>query len=159
MDGLTEAVRKAPFRIIACVIDKRRLRDEYLFHDNPYSLALQFCMERAYRFLEAQAGTERTTHCIFERRGEREDKDLELEFRRITDGDNSLRRPLANFEVLFVDKRANSSGMQIADLTARPIGLSILRPKQANRAFDVIRRKIVRLPGDRRGSHGLFVFP
>ena len=29
----------------------------------------------------------------------------------------------------------NSEGMQIADLTARPIGLSVLRPDQKNRAM------------------------
>ncbi len=159
MDDLTEALRRARFQIIASVIDKRKLRDEYLFQDNPYSLALQFCLEKSFRYLATQNQADRSTHCIFERRGEKEDKDLELEFFRITGGANTFRHPLPNFQIRFVDKRANSSGMQIADLTARPIGLSILRPEQANRAFDVIRKKICRLPGDRRGSQGLRVFP
>jgi hypothetical protein len=159
MIDLTEALRKAPFQIVASVIDKRKLRDEYLFHDNPYALALQFCLEKTFRFLTSRGEAGGKTHCLFERRGEREDKDLELEFLRIREGDNVFRQPLTNFEIRFVDKRANSSGMQIADLTARPIGLSILRPKQANRAFDVIKRKICRLPDDTRGSRGLRVFP
>lgn len=31
--------------------------------------------------------------------------------------------------------------MQLADLVARPIGLSTLRPNQPNRAFDILKRK------------------
>lgn len=49
--------------------------------------------------------------------------------------------------ILFIDfywrtKKANSSGLQLADLTARPIGLNFLRPEQNNRAFDIIKGKI-----------------
>jgi hypothetical protein len=45
------------------------------------------------------------------------------------------------FNVVFASKQVNSSGLQLADLVARPIGLSVLRPEQPNRAFDVLRRK------------------
>jgi hypothetical protein len=31
--------------------------------------------------------------------------------------------------------------LQLADLVARPVGLSVLRPNQENRAFDVLKRK------------------
>jgi hypothetical protein len=41
-----------------------------------------------------------------------------------------------------MSKAANSTGLQLADLTARPIGLSALRPGQPNRAFDIIRSKL-----------------
>lgn len=37
-----------------------------------------------------------------------------------------------------------SEGMQLADLTARPIGLSVLRPNQGNRALDVLEKKFYR---------------
>ncbi len=46
------------------------------------------------------------------------------------------------WEPIFVDKKSNSSGLQLADLMARPIGLKVLRPLQENRAFDVIRPKL-----------------
>src|SRR5690606_3723233 len=69
-----------------------------------------------------------------------EDIELELEFRRICDGNNRLGLPLP-FEILFADKKAMSSGLQLADLVARPIGLSILRPGQENRAFEVLKQK------------------
>ena len=77
----------------------------------------------------------------------------------VVGGDNTFGRSLTDFEILFVDKRANSSGMQIADLTARPIGLSVLRPTQPNRSSEAIKQKILRLPSDRRGSTGIHVFP
>jgi len=44
---------------------------------------------------------------------------------------------------VFVDKRSNSSGLQLADLMARPIGLKVLRPLQENRAFEVLRPKLI----------------
>lgn len=34
-----------------------------------------------------------------------------------------------------------SSGLQLADLVARPIGLRTLRPEQENRAFDSLQSK------------------
>jgi len=43
---------------------------------------------------------------------------------------------------VFIPKAANSSGLQLADLTARPIALSHLRPNQPNRAFEIIRTKL-----------------
>ncbi|WP_155519216.1 DUF3800 domain-containing protein, partial [Lactobacillus delbrueckii] len=80
------------------------------------------------------------THVIFERRGRKEDNELELEFRRMCDGANrqGIRLP---FDIVFATKQVNSTGLQLADLVARPIGMSVLRPGQENRAFDVLKRK------------------
>ena len=55
-------------------------------------------------------------------------------------GENRFGKSLP-FEVVFADKKTNSTGLQLADLVARPIGLSVVRPEQANRAFDVLKRK------------------
>ena len=74
-------------------------------------------------------------------------------FRRIVAGDAKLQHGTINRHRVsllqtvqwiphFVSKKANSSGLQLADLIARPIGLSILRPGQPNRAFDTIKGKI-----------------
>ena len=41
----------------------------------------------------------------------------------------------------MVPKTANSAGLQLADLVARPIGIKHLRPLQMNRAYDIIRKK------------------
>lgn len=55
-------------------------------------------------------------------------------------GENKFCKPLP-FEVIFADKKTNSTGLQLADLVARPIGLSVVRPKQPNRAFEVLKGK------------------
>jgi hypothetical protein len=95
------------------------------------------------------------THVIFEARGKCEDLALELEFRRICDGRNSFQRRLP-FEIYVADKKTNSAGLQLADLAARPIGLSVLRPDQRNRAFEVLEKKLYK---DERGQYEPFVYP
>jgi hypothetical protein len=93
-----------------------------------------------YDFLEEQGEEENLPHVVVEKRGAKEDKELELEFRRICDGNNPRGQQMP-FEILFSDKKAMSSGLQVADLVARPIGLQILRPEQPNRAFDALKKK------------------
>lgn len=93
------------------------------------------------------------THFIFEARGRNEDLALEVEFRRVCDFQNSLQK-MFPFEIILADKKTNSAGLQLADIVARPIGLSVLRPNQSNRAFDVLQRKIYRENNDE-----LFVYP
>lgn len=45
LEDLNEILRAARIAMIAAVIDKRKLRDEHLFRENPYHLALGFCLE------------------------------------------------------------------------------------------------------------------
>ncbi len=97
-------------------------------------------METLYEFLKEKGQHEKNTHVVVECRGKKEDSELELEFRRVCDGNNRLGLSLP-FEVLFADKKAMSSGLQLADLVARPIGLNFLRPQQENCAFEVLKRK------------------
>jgi len=86
---------------------------------------------------------------IFESRGRKEDRELELEFRRIAANDSGSGSgpgrwdfSLFEFQTVFVLKAAKSVGLQLADLTERPIALSQLRPDQLNRAFEIVRPKI-----------------
>jgi hypothetical protein len=83
---------------------------------------------------------------------------LELEFRRLCDGGNFHRCALP-FEMVIADKKTNSEGLQLADLTARPIGLSVLRPGQENRAATVLERKYYRDRNGNKLGSGLKVFP
>ena len=85
---------------------------------------------------------------IIESRGKKEDKELELEFRRICDnqkrgfGWKNIDFRSIPFVMKSVDKKSNSSGLQLADLIARPIGLQVIRPQQENRAYSIIKEKI-----------------
>ncbi|MBN8213227.1 MAG: DUF3800 domain-containing protein [Xanthomonadales bacterium] len=137
LDELTDIIEVSKFILISCVIDKRHLRER---DANPYHLALGFCLETLYELMQEKHQDERKTHVVVECRGKKEDRELELEFRRVCAGDNKLGRQLP-FDVIFADKKTNSSGLQLADLVARPVGLSVVRPEQPNRAFDVLTRK------------------
>ena len=67
----------------------------------------------------------------------------------------------ANFELVFSDKKSNAIGIQVADLIARPLGMSFLRPDQKNRAVEVVKKKLI--TGKNLDSselnHRLLVFP
>ena len=149
MTRINDIVSGAEFDLIYAIIDKTRLVSRYHQPFDPYDLALTFCMERTAKRLRDGGFGEKNTHVnvVFEARGKNEDQHLELEFRRIADGQVRLGRPdgsVAQFEwePLFIDKRANSTGLQVADLAARPLGLSHIRPEQANRSLDILREKI-----------------
>jgi hypothetical protein len=160
MADVDSALLSARMKIAAAVIDKRRLRDEHLFHDNPYSVALLACLETVWKFLETKSQVGKTIDFVFECRGKLEDRALELEFLRIVGGHNRFRAPLTGMRIRLVDKKANSSGLQIADLTARPIGIKTIRPQQSNRAFDIIEKKLLRAyEPTRRKPRTIWRFP
>jgi hypothetical protein len=141
---LTDLVEAANFNIFSCIIDKRMFRADF-FPDNPYQVALSVCLQMIFRYLQKSGKLGLNYHFVFEKRGDKEDRDLELEFRRIVDGRNPMHVPFNGFKLRFADKRSNSTGMQLADLTARPLGLAYLRPTQPNRAFEVIQSKLCRI--------------
>lgn len=158
MDGLNRLIEQADFTIVAAAIHKERLTQRYAAPGNPYEMALTFCMERAHAFLRDRGQHMLTTHIVVERRGKREDDELELAFRRIRDGANYVGE-MPGFEIIFADKKTNSAGLQLADLTARPIGRHVLDPAQPNRAWDIIEPKLRRSPAGVLRGWGLKVFP
>jgi len=140
LSELTEIIDYSNFILISCVIDKRSLNTQGEVNSNPYHIALGLCMEKLYEFLKEKNQHEKKTHVVVECRGKKEDRELELEFRRICDG-NNRKGIVLPFEVIFSDKKAMSSGLQLADLVARPIGLSVIRPDQENRSFEILKNK------------------
>lgn len=158
LSELTSVVEKTPFTLICSVIKKKPYRERYAVPDNPYHVALKFGLERLGFFLRSHGDARRLTHVVVEKRGKREDDELELEFRRICDGDNFDGRALP-FELVFSDKKSNSAGLQLADMVARPIGLNVLRPQQANRAYEVLESKFYRDDRGIRDGRGLKCFP
>jgi len=159
MSEITDIIARAPFTLIEAVIDKRNLTMRYSYPDNPYEIALEFCMERIYSFLDTKEQLDKVTHFVFEKRGKNEDQDLELAFRRICDSGNHWSEVLHCFDIVLADKKTNSAGLQLADLTARPIGRHILAPNQRNRAYEVIERKFRRREDGKIEGWGLKVFP
>jgi hypothetical protein len=154
LDDLTAIVEASRFIVASCVIEKKRLRDHAELEGNPYHIALGHCVMTLHDFLVEKGEGEVTTHVVVEQRGSKEDKELELEFRRFCSGNNP-RGSVLPFEIIFADKKAMSAGLQLADLLARPIGLHVLRPEQPNRAFDVLKGKFF-CDGGRRNAGGGF---
>jgi hypothetical protein len=155
---LTQLIESTPFTIIASVIDKKKLASQYVRPENPYEISLGFGLERVCRYFVDIGQSDRITPVVVERRGKKEDEELELCFRRICDGANYLSKKLP-YELVMIDKKANSTGLQIADLTARPIGIKTLRPDRPNRAYDIIAKKLRKSPNGVVKGWGLKIFP
>ena len=144
--------------LVAVAVYKVKHKAKFLSPEHPYHQALKYGLERVHHFLQMQGQADRRTAVVCEARGLKEDKEMELAFRRVCDGDNRGRRPYA-LDIVIADKRANSEGLQLADLVARPAGLHVLRPQQPNRAWEVLAPKLF---GGARGvvqGNGLKVFP
>jgi hypothetical protein len=110
-------------------------------------------MEVLREFLAEKMQDHLQTHVVVECRGKKEDAELELEFRRICDGENPGNRQLP-FNIIFADKKTNLTGLQLADLVARPVGLNYIRPEQANLAFELLKKKFFCDGGRQRVGQG-----
>ncbi len=155
---LSSQMERLPATVVAVVIDKPDYLSRYHQPVNPYDYALETGLERVHRHLESLGQSSRPTAVIVERRGRREDSELELAFRRVCDGANALRKVLS-FHLVMIPKSSNSAGLQLTDLMARPVALRHLRPDQPNRAFDIIQTKFRRSPEGRIEGWGLKKLP
>lgn len=158
LNRLTDVIADTDMTLIAVVIDKNRHKAKYAKPEHPYHLAMQFGLERVASFMAMRGLGDCETCVVFEARGAKEDAALELEFRRVCDGFNRSSKPYL-FRLHVADKKTNSEGLQLADLTARPCGLHVLRPEQPNRAWDVIRGKLFSGRHDCITGNGLKIFP
>lgn len=155
--GLSAQMEALPATIVAVVIDKPTFAKRYTTPVNPYDYALETGLERIHRHLQ-DIGQKGVTSIIVEKRGRREDAELELAFRRVCDGKNALRTPFP-LQLVMVSKLSNSAGLQLTDLMARPVALHHLRPDQPNRAYDIIQPKFRRSPGGKIEGWGLKLLP
>lgn len=158
LERISALIAAADFKLICSVIRKEEYRDRYANPTNPYDLSMSFVLERAFLELHSLGQGARKTTVVVECRGENEDAQLRTAFGRIVLGNNACGRALP-FELQMVSKRANSSGLQLADLCARPIGIRYLRPDQPNRAYDVLNGRIRRSPEGRTEGWGVKLFP
>lgn len=146
LTDLTNIISESNFRIFSAVIDKNKLNSKYKYPFNPYHLGLLFGLEKLNEFFYSKKQEGKEIYLVFEKRGKNEDRDLELEFYRIcSDKQFGYKRTdftRINYKFLLSDKKSNSCGLQLADLTARPIGMKYLKPDQINRAYETLESKI-----------------
>lgn len=147
MNDINAIMTAAPFHAYCAIIDKLKHKARYADPWNPYEIAMQFCMEKLSNRLVVDKQRGRMTHVLFEARGREEDRQLELEFRRVAAngkqwGWRSVDFSRAPLEPVFVPKAANLAGHQLTDLIARPLALRALRPGQPNRAADLVADRV-----------------
>ena len=82
-EDLNRIMDESPFWIVAAAIRKSLIKPSEMAAENLYHLALQIGLEGVYKVLEEESQLDGLTHFVFESRGKKEDKELELEFRRI----------------------------------------------------------------------------
>ena len=148
MDELTHIIKNADLEIVAVLLDKKNFPKKYQEHD-PYHICLSRGLRQVHDFLRNKSHDfyHQKTHFVFEKRGHKEDIELTDAFRRIkTDGGLLGKNGEYNFNKFhceMMSKQANSTGLQIADLTAHPIGMNYLQKTQNDRAFNAIKEKLI----------------
>jgi Protein of unknown function (DUF3800) len=150
LSRLDAIIATSRFDIIASVIDKRcvygdgRDRLDYVYHH-----ALWDCTKKLHHFLKVRDADRKLTHIIAESRGKVEDTNLLKAFSeisyamKITNDDALFRHHTDHMSLLFAEKKINSAGLQIADLTGHPIGRNMIDPMQPNHAYELIKVKII----------------
>ena len=143
--------------LIAAGIDKLRHVRQYAYPGDPYGISLTFCLERLYAWQRDNGAANAETHCVFEARGDEEDKQLAVHFLRICGGDNNWGR--LPFHMTFASKQTNMPGLQIADLAAYPIARYVIDRNAPNPAFEAIRPRFRKKWNGVIDGWGLKIFP
>ncbi|OGS22740.1 MAG: hypothetical protein A2252_08745 [Elusimicrobia bacterium RIFOXYA2_FULL_39_19] len=154
LNGLMSALN---YELIVSVIKKQQHKDTYGINaNNPYDLAIVFCLERLLPFLEDKKQT--SVQIIAESRGKKEDEELYLSFiRTVTEGTvfNSKERfKQIEFSLKFFPKAMNIIGTQLADLSAYPVARYVHNPYKENKAYEIVKDKIYK-----GRVSGLKIFP
>jgi hypothetical protein len=168
--ALDAHIESLPFTCIAAAIDKRRFAEAYpsgivdnFLPRSPYLMCVDFIMERFTHFL-CHVGHGAQGAVRAESRGLREDAEVHHEYIRLhLEGtqfcSESQFRGYLRPSIQFERKDGNSSGLQIADLMARPIADKILNPAGSPERWEIVAAKLYDGTRDRRGSYGLKIFP
>ena len=157
MAELSSLMKEAEFKCFCVVIDKPKVPSRYQAFD-PYHISLSRGFRQIENYLKVNDPDEleRDLHIVFEKRGQDDDAALSSAYQRIM-LDGSLLNPtrgyqFSNFRLELMDKKSNSTGLQIADLTARPIGNHYLaasgqKKSTDQRAAEIILKKLHRCVG------------
>jgi len=144
MKELSDLMASLPYELFVVGIRKQELRDRYFEADNPYQLALKFVMERLVYYMEKHDRV--ALPLVLEGRGKSENNELKATLYDVTSRGTEYvskeRFQQRRFPHEFHDKRENIVGIQLADLCAYPSARKILRPRQENRAFEIVEKHI-----------------
>lgn len=149
-------ISKSEVMIIVVLVDKRRIPSELATWVDLVGLVAERGLLSVGEAIPGGMSDEGqdAVHVVVESRGAQDDRRLKEAFRRVNqlsvERDN---RP--NLRPVVADKARNSSGLQIADLVAHPVARHFLDPNQPNRAWEIIKEKMV----GGRGMGGIVLVP
>jgi hypothetical protein len=168
--GLADIIVELDFAALAVVVH----RNDYVadFGTGPidaslpahaYMMALDFLLERAVLALDGQFGGARAV-VVAESRGPKEDALLQHEFSRLhLEGTSYISsawfRQQLHPGIRFLSKLDNSTGLQLADLLARPVGEKIMHPDQEPARWAAFRDKLCPGHETKNSIIGLKVIP
>lgn len=169
-DALADELARMPFTCIAGAIDKDAFNaahatgkvDDFL-PTSAYLMCLDFVVERAVHFLYHAGGDARGL-VVAESRGLREDAEVHAEFIRLQlegtqwQNESWFRYQLRPY-IEFLRKDINHSGLQIADLVARPIAEKMLQPTTSPIHWGIVKDRLYDGGQGRPLSYGLKVYP
>jgi len=169
---LLALIRRVEFRIVAVVIDKKKLKDQYPAPNHPYHLAMDFLLQRYCGFLNH---VNRCGDVMAESLGGHEDRLLKNSYARVYEqgawGKKAVffQQALTSKELKVKPKSANIAGLQLADLLANPLRKGVLIEKGkvhgplapfAERIPEVVKNKFNRhLYNGRVEGYGKVLFP
>ena len=157
---LNKIISESFYIVLASAIQKQRFVENFgKLEDDVYEIALSFVIEQAVLVLQDIPEAEALS-IVIERRGKKEDKQLDDHFQRITGkGTGKLTAADINHfnpSFTFRNKKENINGLQLADLVAYPIARNVIEPNRANPAYEVLEGKIYRKDGH---LQGLRIYP
>lgn len=168
--SLDPELSELAFDVIAAAIDKRAFFQTH--GNNPvddflprsaYLMCVDFLIERFVHYLYYRGG-DAQGQVFAESRGSREDAEVHAEFIRLLlegtqwQADGWFRYQLRP-SIEFLPKSRNVSGLQIADLGARPIAEKILQPDSTPERWLLFRSRLYDGVEGRPASYGLKVYP
>lgn len=148
--------QRGMYVIISCSILKEQYIRQFGRFNDVYGQSLSFLLERAIFCVDNQS-TNRAgkISAIVERRGKREDKNLQNYHHQLLEkGTYWITPERMKNRMMGLDfkwKAEDVPGLQIADLIAYPITRHVLNPQEVSLAFDILEPNIFRENGELKG--------
>jgi hypothetical protein len=171
LELLREQLVKLDFTVVACVLRRAEFVKDFgvgpldeSLPGHPYLMALDFLIERVLMVLDDDFKGGRAK-VVAESRGALEDALLQYEFARLhLDGTSYIHsswfRQQMHPGVHFEHKGGQyATGLQLADLSARPIAEKVVAPGTTPERWPEIARKLCRGQGTKNSILGLKIIP
>ena len=169
-ESLAASLRPLDFTGIACVVDRQRYESTYgeaamnaSLPRHLYLMALDFLMERVVMALDSQFGSA-IGQVLAESRGPKEDAVFQAEFVRLfLDGTSYVSASWFRHQLIpgieFHSKEDNLTGLQLADLLARPCAEKVLNPDSTPDRWPEFRDKLCQEQETLHSILGLKIVP